>query len=376
MKKENRIRILVWIFVIVLTTTNSFAAVTDVSAASAIVMDAKTGRILYQKNIHQKMPIASTTKIMTALVALEKSDPNEIVKIPRQAVGIEGSSIYLGYDEKIKMEDLLYGLMLCSGNDAAVAIAAHVGGSVEKFVELMNQRARELGALNTNFMNPHGLHHDQHYSTAYDLALISRQALQWEEFKEISKTKLWVAEREGYKHFYNKNRTVSEYEGGDGVKIGYTRAAGRCLVASATRNGMQLICVVLNDGNWFQDAYRLLDAAFEKYKPYPVLKKDIGLKTIFVKNGEKTATKIVSAEDVQIPLTEEEVSKVNVLLETDEMVEAPVSRGERIGKAKIYLDDTLLYTTELLTREDISAQTAEKKMIDWLKEKFHQFGIR
>jgi len=375
LKKKNRIRFLAWMFVFVLTTTHSFAVV-DVSATSAIVMDAKTGRILYQKNIHQKMPIASTTKIMTALVALENSDPDEIVKIPREAVGVEGSSIYLGYDEKIKMRDLLYGLMLCSGNDAAVAIAVHVGGSVEKFVEMMNRKAQEIGAVNTNFMNPHGLHHDQHYSTAYDLALIARQALQQEEFKEIAKTKLWVAEREGYKHFYNKNRTVSEYEGGDGVKIGYTRVAGRCLVASATRNGMQLICVVLNDGNWFQDAYRLLDAAFERYKPYQVLQKDIGLKTVSVKNGEKAATKIVAAEDVQIPLTAEEMSKVNVVLETDEMIEAPVSRGQRVGKAKIYLDDTLLYTAELLAREDISVQPVEKKMMDWLKETLHFFGIQ
>ncbi len=330
-------------------------------------MDVKTGRILYKNNIHQKMPLASTTKIMTTLIALEKSNLNTVVKIPNNAVGVEGSSIYLKHNEKIRMEDLLYGLMLRSGNDAAVAIATHVSGSVDNFAELMNKKAHKIGALNTNFMNPHGLHDDNHYTTAYDLALISRQALQNNTFKKIAKTKLWVAQREGFKHFYNKNDTLNEYEGGDGVKIGYTRAAGRCLVSSATRNGMQLVCVVLNDSNWFQDAYCLLDYSFEKYKPYYIMKKDSCLKTILVTNGTKTTTKVIAAEDVMIPMSVEDKDKVNVLLDINESIEAPISRGRKIGKAKIFLNDELLQTTDLITREDIAAKEPENKIIDFLK---------
>lgn len=174
------------------------------SAESAIVMEVKTGRILYAKNINVKKPMASTTKIMTALVAMENRDLESIVKIPDEAVGVEGSSIYLRNDEKVKLKDLLYGLMLRSGNDSAVAIAHHVSGSVEGFGDLMNKKAKQLGANNSNFKNPHGLHHKDHYTTAYDLALITREALLNENFKKIVGSKRWIAERDGYNTFYNK----------------------------------------------------------------------------------------------------------------------------------------------------------------------------
>jgi D-alanyl-D-alanine carboxypeptidase (penicillin-binding protein 5/6) len=367
--QQNKIRIFILVFIVIFTflSASSFAQIPGTSAHSAIVMDVKTGRILYQNNIHQEMPMASTTKIMTTLVALEKSDLDTIVKVPNHAVGVEGSSIYLGDNEKIRMEDLLYGLMLRSGNDAGVAIATHVAGSVDKFVELMNKKAYDIGALHTHFMNPHGLHHSQHYTTAYDLALISRKALQNNTFKKIVKTKVWTVQRERLNQFYNKNKTVYEYEGGDGVKIGYTRAAGRCLVASATRNGMQLVCVVLNDGNWFQDAYSLLDYAFEHYKPYKILKKDTALKTMEVINGKKTETKIVSEEDVIIPMTEGEKDKIRVVFDVHKAIAAPVSRKTKVGKARIYLEDRLMYTTNLFTREDIPIKETEHRMIDFLR---------
>jgi D-alanyl-D-alanine carboxypeptidase (penicillin-binding protein 5/6) len=340
-----------------------------ISASSAIVMDVQTGRILYAKNIHSKKPMASTTKILTALLALENSSPETVVKVPKQAVGVEGSSIYLQYDEKLKMEDLVYGLMLRSGNDSAVAIANHISGSVEEFSKLMNRRSKELGANNTNFVNPHGLHDDQHYTTAYDLALISRKSLLNKQFKKIVSTKLWTADREGFKYFYNKNKTLTQYEGGDGVKTGFTTKSGRCLVTSATRNGMQLVTVVLNAPNWFQDSYHLLDYSFDQYEPYDVIKQDTYLKSISVKNGKKSETAIIAKENVVIPVTKEEKDKVVSVIEVDEVIEAPVTRNMKVGKLKIYLDGKPIYTTDLYTREDIERKDFKDKIVDFISVK-------
>ena len=346
-----------------------YAESPNISASGAIVMDVTTGRILYEKNIHEKKPMASTTKIMTALVALEESDLNEMITVPRSAVGVEGSSIYLEHDEKVKMKDLLYGLMLRSGNDSAVAIATHIGGNIEKFADMMNRKAKSIGALNTNFKNPHGLHHKEHYTTAYDLALITREALKNEDFKQIVRTKLWVAEREGVKYFYNKNKTLLELEGGDGVKTGFTKASGRCLVTSATRDGMQLISVVLNAPNWFEDSYHLLNYSFEQYQSYKVIEKDKVLKTVPVKDGKKSETGIISFEDVVIPLKEQEIAKLVTIFETNDNISAPVSRGSIVGKAKIYVDNQLLHSINLVYREDIEAKTLKDRIIDLLPKK-------
>ncbi|MEW9123095.1 MAG: D-alanyl-D-alanine carboxypeptidase family protein, partial [Thermotaleaceae bacterium] len=345
----------------------SYGQSSDISAASAIVMDVKTGRILYHKNMNDKKPMASTTKIMTALLALENSNMKEIAEISKNSVGVEGSSIYLQEGEKLKMEDLLYGLMLRSGNDSAVAIANKIAGSTEKFSDMMNQRAKEMGALNTNFKNPHGLHHPEHYTTAYDLALISREALLNKDFNTIVKTKLWIAEREGFKYFYNKNKTLSEYNGGDGVKTGYTKVAGRCLVTSATRNGMQLVCVVLNAPNWFQDSYYLLNQAFDKYHPWPVIQENIPLKTVSIENGKKETTKIICKENIFIPVTDEEKNKVVTVLELKEQFSAPIHRGTQLGRAKIYVDNKLFYTAELYSREDIEVKTFFDRITDRIK---------
>ena len=356
--------IIIFITILLLTPTHIIHAVApDISASSAIVMDATTGRILYEKNIHDKKPMASTTKIMTALVALEKSNLDNIVKVPRNAVGVEGSSIYLVYDEKVSMKDLLYGLMLRSGNDSAVAIATEIGGSVDGFSELMNKKAQEIGAINTNFTNPHGLHHKNHYTTAYDLALITREALKKDAFKEIVKTKLWVAKRENFKYFYNKNKTLAELNGGDGVKIGFTTAAGRCLVTSATRDGMQLICVVLNAPNWFQDSYGLINYAYEEYTAYHVFQKDQVLKNVRVINGKKVETGVISYENLTVPVKSEEADKIFTVLELEEKYSAPLKRGDKLGRAKVYADDKLIYSLNLYCREDINEKTFKDKVI-------------
>jgi len=338
------------------------------SAQCAIVMEVKTGRILYAKNIYEKRPMASTTKIMTALLALEEGDLESIVKVSKDAVGVEGSSIYLRYDEKVKLRDLVYGLMLRSGNDSAVAIAHHISGSVEEFSKLMNRKAKEIGAKSSNFKNPHGLHHKDHYTTAYDLALITREALLNEEFKKIVSTKRWIAERDGYNTFYNKNKTLSQFNGGDGVKTGYTRVSGRCLVTSATRNGMQILAVVLNDPNWFNDCYSLMEKAFEDYKAYKVLEKGSDIKSFTVSKGKKEKSYMTIKEDIIIPIKESEKSKINTVFEYDEVREAPVVKGQKMGKVKIYIDDKLIATTELFAKENIE----KRQLMDIIKDFFNK----
>ncbi|WP_432409502.1 D-alanyl-D-alanine carboxypeptidase family protein [Wukongibacter sp. M2B1] len=338
------------------------------SAQCAIVMEVKTGRILYAKNINTKRPMASTTKIMTALVAMENRDLESIVKIPDEAVGVEGSSIYLRNDEKIKLKDLLYGLMLRSGNDSAVAIAHHVSGSVEEFSNLMNKKAKELGAKNSNFKNPHGLHHKDHYTTAYDLALITRAALLNENFKKIVSSKRWTAERDGYNTFFNKNKTLTQFKGGDGVKTGYTKAAGRCLVTSATRNGMQVLCVVLNDPNWFNDCYSLMGNTFNKYAPYKVLDKNSDIKGFSVNKGQKDKSYMRVKKDIIIPIKDDEKSKVRTIIECNEKYEAPIERSQKLGKAKVYIDDKLIATADLYSREDIDKKTFMDKIKNLFKK--------
>lgn len=242
-------------------------AAPSVSAGAAILIDAEDGTVLYEKNADQKMYPASTTKIMTALVVLETLEELELgldseIIVPAEAQGVEGSSLYLKAGERMSVEELLYGLMLQSGNDSAVALAACVGGSAEHFVDQMNQRAAELGCRGTHFVNPNGLYDAEHYTNARDLAYIAREAMKREDFRKIVGSQRWSSEGSSARTFVNKNKTVFQYEGGDGVKIGFTKASGRTLVSSASRDGHRVIAVVLNDGNWFQDAYALMDFGF------------------------------------------------------------------------------------------------------------------
>ena len=354
MKNRYKIFILL-LFFSILNMNISYGFEPNVSAQSAIVIEVETGRMLYQKNIDKQLPMASTTKILTALVAIENGNLDDLIKVTSDTTNIEGSSIYLQGGETLNLRDLLYGLMLCSGNDAACTIAKHIGGSIENFSKMMNQKAAEIGALNSSFVNPHGLTASGHYTTAYDLALISREAMKNEVFKKIVGTKLWIAEREGnrYKYFYNKNKVLSQYNGGTGVKIGYTKNAGRCLVASAKKEGMEVICVVLNDSNWFNNAYSLMNYSFNTFKPVKIIEKNQIFKTVPIKNGTKEDTKIVAKEEVILPLQEHELKNVAVLYSLEDQLIAPFKRKQVIGTAKVYLEKDLLSTVDIITREDI-----------------------
>ncbi|WP_091494982.1 serine hydrolase [Amphibacillus marinus] len=236
----------------------------SVSADQAILINQETGEILFEKNANQQQLIASITKIMTAIIAIESTSLSEMVKVPQQATLTEGSSIYLEAGEQIPLEDLIYGLMLRSGNDAAMSIAEHVGESVEGFVFLMNEKAKWLGMDNTHFDNPHGLDSETHYSSAKDMANLMRYAMLDKQFRKITGAKSYRSSTRTY-DWVNKNKLLtSYYEDAIGGKTGYTRAAGRTFVSVAERDGIQLIAVTINDPNDWQDHMSLYNWGFDK----------------------------------------------------------------------------------------------------------------
>lgn len=356
------------IIIILFSNTLTMAEDLNLSGKNYILMEESSGRILMEKGANIKMPIASTTKIMTALIALEKGNPNDKVKIVGEKVNIEGSSIYLKHGEEIKLIDLIYGLMLRSGNDAALAIANHISGSEEAFVELMNKKAKEIGATNTNFTNPHGLHNKDHYSTAYDLALITKYAFTVKGFDTISGSKSYKSDRLQDNLFINKNKGIFEYRGGDGVKIGYTTVSGRCLVSSATRDGMRLIAVTLNDGNWFHSTYALMDYGFENYKPYVVYNKGQLIHRLSIANGKKDIVALVSQEELVLPLNEEEKLKVKLVIkDTKKTINAPIVKGDILGSVEVYLDGVLVKTDNLISKYDIEKKNFFDRLNDMLK---------
>ncbi len=304
------------------------------TSRSSIVIEKNTGRVLYAHNAHEALPMASTTKVMTALIALENASLDETVTAGRNAFGVPGTSIYLAEGESLTMEQMLYGLMLASGNDAAVAIAEHVGGTVENFCRMMTERAEELGCENTVFVTPHGLPNAAHHTTAWDMALIARKAMDLKAFRTIVSTRKaylpWAA------HDYsrvvtNKNRLLSSYDGATGIKTGYTAKAGRCLVFSAARDGMELIGVVLNCPDWFNEAARLLDNVFEQYALVTVLRAGQSAASVQVTGGETTKVDAYAERALSVPMLRGLWPEVR--LELPETVAAGVRRGDVIGQA-------------------------------------------
>ena len=239
------------------------AAYAAAGISSSISMERQTRTVLSENNADEKLPMASTTKIMTALIICEDCDPDKVVTVPDEAVGEEGSSIYLKRGENIDVRDLLYGLMLRSGNDAAASLAIIHSGSIDEFAKKMNARARELGAVDTNFVNPSGLPDDNHYTTARDLCTIACAAMDNALFRQVVSTKSWHGK---YRSYANKNKTLYDYDGATGIKTGYTIKAGRCLVSSAMRGEMEVVCVVLNEPDMYGKSFSLLDGAFENYE--------------------------------------------------------------------------------------------------------------
>lgn len=337
----------IFIAVFLLTALCSLPAAAEepaVSAMAAILMDRDSGRILWSKDASRRLPIASTTKIMTALLALEHGHEDDMVTVSRAAASTEGSSIWLDKGEKKTLGELIYGLMLRSGNDAAVAIAEYIGGTEKKFVLMMNREAAALGAVDTHFSNPHGLPDGPHYSTAFDLGLITCRALQNERFRQIISTPTWTISWPGRpwdRVMSNQNRLLELYPGGDGVKTGWTVAAGRCFVGSATRNGWQLVCVVLNAPQMWEDAVLLLDYGFENYRRQRILHRDQVLCTAPVLKGNSRVNVAVE-ENLYLPLLPGERETLHCRIALDEPIRAPLPEGVKIGEVEVYLGEQLL----------------------------------
>ncbi len=308
-----------------------------ISAQKAILMDAQTGRVIYEKDAYSQSLIASTTKIMTALIVCEQCNVLDRMRIPKEAVGIEGSSMYLKEGEVLTIQELLYGLMLHSGNDAAIALAIYCGGTVEGFVQLMNDKAYRLGLTGTHFENPNGLDSPGHYSTARDLAVLTAYAMQNPIFTQTVSTK---TVRVGERSLQNHNKLLWRVDGVDGVKTGYTKAAGRILVSSAQRDGRRLICVTINDGNDWADHQLLLEDGFRRYTNRTIVSAGDVLGSRTVIGGDAESVQLVAAEDFTFALTQQEQPKV--LLSGAEFVYAPVVQGADAGFAYVLLDENVI----------------------------------
>lgn len=327
--------------VVILFSNASVCRAVNVSAQSAVLIDSVSGRIIYEKNANQKLSMASTTKIMTALCAIENSNLDKLIEVHPSAVGVEGSSIYLKHGEHLTIRELVYGLMLSSGNDAAVAIACAVSGSVENFAALMNKTAKKIGVKNTHFMNPNGLDEEEHYTTAYDLASITAYALKNEEFKEIVSTYEKTISYEGYSYnrkLRNHNKLLKMYDGCIGVKTGFTKKSGRCLVSAAERNGVTLVAVTLKAPDDWNDHMNMLNYGFERVKNKTVLKKDEYLKTASVKGGMKKQVRILCSEDVNIPELEGMENNITLKYKIKNTLSAPVGYREEAGVVSVYLN--------------------------------------
>ncbi len=338
-----------------------------VDAAAAVILDAKTGRVLYAKNATVHRSIASTTKIMTAILAIENGNLDDKVTISKRAASIWGSTINLQTGQEYTLNELLYGLLLNSGNDASIAIAEHISGSVEEFVKKMNEKAKELGAYDTSYANTHGLDAPGHYSTAYDLGRIARYALENPIFSKIVGTK--YAAIPG-RQLHNTNELLELYEGADGVKTGYTGKAGRCLVASATRDGMRLISVILGSPTNYKRALSsksILDFAFNNYKYHTLVEKGQEIKRLPVYKGREAHVSVKASETVVIPLREDEFEKLETNMFVPEEFEAPVYGGSDTGYMEFLLDGEVIGSTTLKIWDDVKRKNVSDYFLMMIK---------
>ena len=346
------------------------AAPPAVSADAAVLMDAATGQVLYAKNAHQRRAPASTTKILTALLALQRGNLARPVRIPAEAARTPGSSMHLRAGQRFTLADLLEGLLLPSGNDASVAIARAVGGSVPSFVREMNRTARKLGALDSHFVNPSGLSAPAHYSTAYDLALIARTALRDPRFAAlVGSRQRRVRELRSRRErtLSNTNRLLWTFPGADGVKTGTTRAAGQCLVASATRHGWRLIAVVLHADQRWSDAARLLDWGFATFVPVRAAPAGVPLASVAVHGGAQGRVALIAASPLDLVVPRREAQEVRVRLDVPKTVRAPILRGEPLGLAYLEVGGSLRQRVLLAAARAVPRVGVLQRVLIWLE---------
>ncbi len=353
------------VFLFILFPLQNYSCLAAEPSSGEAVIEVESGRMLYAKDERVRLPMASTTKIMTALLVIEECRLDDVVSVPAQAVGVEGSSIYLQEGEKLTVRDFLYALMLRSGNDCAVALALHHSGSVEAFCSCMNERAKQLGATDTHFCNPHGLPAEEHFTTARDLAVIASFALKNPVFSQIVSSHSYTIQDGGCGYvrvLQNKNKMLYQYDGADGVKTGYTKQAGRCLVSSATREGMRVVCAVLNSPDMYNRSAELLDNGFCNYKLQKLFDKNKYIVELNTDVRGKTV-KCKCEKDFVYPLREEELSQVRVEEELPDRLTLPVEEGEAAGNLKIYLKNQLIFSQKI-----VSIEKKEKSILDILRE--------
>lgn len=330
-------------------------SVEAMSAQKAVLYDPVAGRILYEKEPDKRSLIASTTKMMTALLVCEQCNVLDRMKIPKEAVGIEGSSMYLKEGEILTIQELLYGLMLSSGNDAAVALAIYCGGTVEEFAQRMNDKARILGLTGTHFDNPNGLDSPGHYSNARDLAVLAAYAMDNPVFAHTVSAKTVKA---GERYLRNHNKLLWLVEGADGVKTGYTRAAGRILVSSAVRNGRRLIAVTINDPDDWEDHKALLEDGFSRYNLQRLVTKGDRVGTVEIAGGTEPVAQLLAAEHFIYAIAENEFPKL--VLPEPGFVYAPVAEGASAGFAHVVIGEKTVGRVPLVYGRTIEQEQPAK----------------
>lgn len=376
MKRTNKsLSAIIVVITIFILAFSGFAEIeTDavgVSASSAVLIEANSGKIIYEKNCHIRKGMASTTKIMTALVAIENGDLDMKIRIPREAVGIEGSSLYLIENEELTLHELLYGLMLRSANDAAVAIAIAIGGSTEGFADMMNARADEMGLENTHFVNPHGLDSDEHYTTAYDLAIITSEALKNQVFQEIVSTYSKTLSHNGVpdrRIVVNHNRLLKNYKGCIGVKTGFTKKCGRCLVSAAERDGVILIAVTLGAPNDWKDHTSMLDYGFDLYESVELDGALSGEAHVVGGINDKVSYSSSGKEKVVILRNTESIRRC---VEMQRFYYAPIKNGDVLGHVVYYEGDNEIASFPIIAQNVVNKPKPKKSFVAWIKSLFN-----
>ncbi len=368
-------RFIIIFFLIISVLQTETLALSDTSSAS-VVLNADTLEVLYQNNPDEKRSMASTTKIMTGLLLAESGRLDEIIECTAKMVTVEGSALGLRAGDRITARDLLYGLMLVSGNDAANTAAYFLSGSTEEFANLMNNRAKELGLKNTNFVTPSGLDADEHYTTAYDLAVLTAHALKNEEFRKACSAKTATVSFGNPMVKYtvsNHNRLLKSYDGCIGVKTGYTKKSGRCLVSAAQRENVTVIAVTLNDPNDWKDHTSMLDYGFERLRRVTFSCDDLSLKTELL--GGTLASVPLSFDDIVISSLPENEEKLELSVDCAEYLFAPVCQGQTVGKATVSFNGTIVAETDIYISSSVEADSPrelseKEKIIKFLSMMF------
>lgn len=378
-------------------TSISFAEDKDLklNAEGALLIDFDSNRVLYEKNSNKRLYPASTTKIMTAILAIELGNMEDIVKVDEEIVNLSaGSNIALDYDEEMKMEDLLNALLVASANDAALAIAKHISGSLEEFMALMNAKAQELGAVNTHFVNPNGLHDDNHYSTAYDLFLISKYAMRNEDFRKYVSTSEYTIPPTNKKTeerlIHNTNRFLYgsetmeldgsilpiKYDGIKGIKTGTTPEAQHCLISYAEKDGKKMISVILKSDGYqvYADTYKIFNYGFNNFNSTILGHSNQFIENLNIENGSLPYAATVLDKDLHYLLNSDELARIEKNLQFKDNIVPPISKGQILGSAKYYLDGNLLAEQNIISTVDIKLSPKDKFM-DFLLDRWYLFLI-